>query len=220
LTKLSTVYATLEFSEPIRNLAAGDFLFTGASTNCVATPAASSIAANAATPYQIVVTISGCSAQGEITIKLSSDAVDDHTDTLGNTGPDITLMPTATFTRDTTAPTITAISKTIDGTDVDYEYTFSEAITGLTAADITPTNSGGNSNGWSVSTPTLKSGSTATYLFTVSNATTYTSGNLTLAITTANVSDIAGNALAANTLTVSTVDQSKAVLTYLPTFSL
>jgi hypothetical protein len=218
LTNQSSITATLEFSEPIRNLASGDFLFTGASTSCVATPAASSIAANASAPYRVVVTISGCSAQGSITLKLSSDAVDDYTDTIGNTGPEV--MPIATFTRDTVAPTITAITKTIDGTDVDYEYTFSEAISGLTSANITPTNSGGNSNGWSVSTPTLKNGTTATYRFTVSNATTYTSGNLTLAINTANVTDTAGNALAANTLTVSSVDQSKSVLTYLPTFTL
>jgi hypothetical protein len=157
LTNQSSISATLEFSEPIRNLASSDFLFSGASTNCVASPAASSIASNASSPYRMVVTISGCSAQGEITLKLSSDAVEDYTDTLGNTGPDISLMPTATFTRDTVAPTIESITKTFDGVDVDYEYVFSEPVTGLTSANITVSHTvGGNAAGWAKSTPTLK----------------------------------------------------------------
>ncbi|MEY4424913.1 MAG: hypothetical protein RJB56_540, partial [Actinomycetota bacterium] len=210
---------TLTFSEPIRGLANSDFSFTGAgATGCAAEISATSIAQNATSPYAVTVNITSCTASGLVNVTLNADSVHDYTDTTGNLGPATAL--TTSFTRDITAPTITAISKTVDGTDVNYEVTFSEPVTGFTAADITVAHTlAGEAANWTIGTVTLKAGTDSTYLFTVSNSNAKT-GTLSISISGAGVTDLPGNTLTATMPTTSGGNDSNATLYYLPRFTI
>ncbi|MFM2352137.1 MAG: hypothetical protein RL096_618, partial [Actinomycetota bacterium] len=210
---------TLTFSEPIRSLDATDFSFTGVgATGCAAEVSATSIAQNATSPYAVTVNITSCTANGLVNVTLNADSVHDYTDTTGNLGPATAL--TASFTRDITAPTITAISKTVDGTDVNYEVTFSEPVAGFTAADITVAHTlAGEAANWTIGTVTLKAGTDSTYLFTVSNSNAKT-GTLSISISGAGVTDLPGNTLTATMPITSGGNVSNATLYYLPRFTI
>ena len=97
-----------------------------------------------------------------MTVALAVDAV---TDALTLTGP--TMTESATATVDTVAPTVTSLALTSSTrAAATYTASFSEAVTGVTAAKLTL---GGTSTGWTVSSVT---GSGAgPYVFTLANAT-------------------------------------------------
>ncbi|MCW3016576.1 MAG: Fibronectin type domain protein [Solirubrobacterales bacterium] len=118
-------------------------------------------------------------------------------DTAGNTA----TSTANTFTVDATAPTVTVNQKAgqADPTNtlpILYTVTFSEPVTGFTAADLTR---GGTSTG---GTPTV-TGSGATY--EISSGTLTTNGTLTFAIAANRATDLAGNNNTASTSTDNSV---------------
>ncbi|MEY4061212.1 MAG: hypothetical protein RIQ31_874, partial [Actinomycetota bacterium] len=200
---------TLRFSEPFKNLTAADILKSGATAGCViATP---SVSTDTVAPYEATVSITGCTASGEITFSLAANAVNDLAGDTGNPGP-VTATVLATFVRDFTAPTV-EITSEVQGTTVTYEFAFSEPVEDFTQDDLTATFSGvGGAESWAVTGPTLKEGTTSTYVVTYERE-TETAGELAVSLDSLSVSDVAANQIAATaTSTVS--------LAYLPTFSL
>jgi hypothetical protein len=107
---------TLNFDDGFRGLATSDFTITGAgNTGCVVS--AVGAASVTTSPFSTTVTVTGCTASGAITITLAANSINDMSGSTGNAGP-TAAYTVASFTRDITAPTITAISKTITGTSV------------------------------------------------------------------------------------------------------
>jgi hypothetical protein len=207
---------TMNFTKPFRNLATGDFTFTGAGiAGCVVSAVGS--ASDTTAPFQSTVTVTGCTAAGAVELRLNANSINDMTGSTGNLGP-AAVATLASFTRDIIAPTITVISKAVTDTTVTYSYTFSEPVVGLTASAITVNHSvAGGASGWDVSAP-VRVPNTNVYVFTVSNANAM-AGSVTLSLNTSAVRDESGNALTAATLVVSTVDQSLATLAYLQSFT-
>ncbi|MEY4424317.1 MAG: hypothetical protein RLZZ258_1420, partial [Actinomycetota bacterium] len=200
---------TLRFSEPFKNLAAADILKSGATAGCViATP---SVSTDTTAPYEATVQITGCTASGEITFSLAANAVNDLAGDTGNPGP-ATATVLATFVRDFTAPTV-VITSQVQATTVTYEFAFSEPIDDFTQDDLTATFSGaGGIESWSVSGPTLKEGTSSTYVVSYQRE-TETAGELSVSLASLSVSDAAANQIASTT-------SSAVSLAYLPTFSL
>jgi hypothetical protein len=130
-------------------------------------------------------------AQGTYTVQAT------QTDTAGN----VATSAANTFTVDTTAPTVTVNQKSgqADPTNtlpILFTVTFSEPVTGFTAADVTR---GGTSTGGTVAV----TGSGAGYEISVSGA--VTDGTLSFTIGSNKAQDAAGNVNTASTSTDNTV---------------
>ena len=207
------------FSEAFRNFANTDVLLTGTgTTGCtVGTPTAAS---DGTAPYESAVTITGCSGNGTIIATLAANSINDMVGPTGNAGPVATQL--ASFTRDGIAPTLSSVAKTTGELSVTYEYAFSESIDGLDIDALTISHTGiGGTTGWSMSTPTIKSGTTSTYVFTLSR-TTEVSGDLSITLKTADVTDLAGNPVTGTGAIVDGNGDNSSLVTfyYLPTFNI
>ncbi len=123
------------------------------------------------------VTISSITGDGTIGISIVAGTA---SDTAGNTAP--AAGPSTTFSVDNTAPTVavTPTGTTVTSTPITFTLTFSEPVTGLTAAGITVTNG----------TKGILSGSGTTYSLPVSAT---AAGTVTCQVNAAVASDAAGN---------------------------
>ena len=223
-TDANPLRLTLSYSEPIRGLVGGaatltasDFTFAGTGyTGCTANPVSSATATSGGT-YEITLDIKGCTTSGTFTIALEANAVDDLTDTTGNTGP-IANVVSRSITRDLVAPKITTVTKKLTNgevTTVTYEVTFDEAIASstFTSDKITATQTGATS-AWVVASAPSRVGESNTWTFSISNATPV---NGTVAIALANsITDLAGNALVVTMPTISSVNASQAQIYVAP----
>jgi len=171
---------TLNFGEPVSDIAAGDFINQGTATGCTFTPSASS-------GTSITVSASGCS-EGTVIARLAADAV---TDGAGNTGPAV-AQDAPNITIDRTAPGVSAFvsssaTPTNSGTAT-FRVTFDSPVTGLIASAFTPT---GTSTGWTVDS--VSGSGAGPYAVTVS-AGSPTSGTLGLNLASRTALDTASNA--------------------------
>ena len=146
---------TLTFSESVTDIAAGDFANSGTATDCVFAPGNDTGASR-------TVTITGCS-EGTVTPQFSAGGA---ADAAANTGPAAVANATTTITRDVTAPTVVSLTAVTasptNATTLTYTLTFSELVTGVTAADFTNT---GTATGC-VFAPGADTGSTRTVTVT------------------------------------------------------
>jgi hypothetical protein len=130
-------------------------------------------------------------AQGTYTVQAT------QTDTAGN----VATSAANTFTVDTTAPSVTVNQKAgqtdpVNALPIVFTVTFSEAVTGFTAADLTRA---GTSTGGTVAV----TGSGASYEISVSGA--LTDGTLSFSLAASRAQDLAGNNNTASTSTDNTV---------------
>jgi hypothetical protein len=168
-TNVSPIPMTATFSEPVTGFVAGDITVT----NGVVTPG--SFAGTGAV-YTFNVTPA---AQGVVTVGIHATVA---TDAAGNSN---TASPTFSITFDSVAPTVTITSTAPNPTNVSpipMTATFSEAVTGFVAADITVTN--GN-----VTAASFAGGPT---VFTF-NVTPAAQGVVTVGIAATVATDAAGN---------------------------
>ena len=183
----SSLSYTLTFSEAISGLTSSDFSNTGSATGCAFT-------ASAASGSSMTVTVASCSA-GTVVLRLAASSV---ADSAGNGGP-ATAAAASSVTVDRTAPTASwtaAPSSPSNSASLSYTLTFSEAISGLTAADFSNT---GTATGC-VFTPAAASGSSMA--ITVSSC---SAGTVVLRIAAAAVSDAASNTGPTTALSASSV---------------
>jgi hypothetical protein len=126
------------FPEAVTGLTGSDFTNTGTATGCVFTPATSTPAASTA----VAVVVSGCS-EGTLIVNQAAGSV---TDLGGNTGPaSAFVMSPITIDRTAATATITtAVVSPSNTTSNAFTVTFSEAVTGLAAADFS---NGGTATG-------------------------------------------------------------------------
>ncbi|MFM8829296.1 MAG: Ig-like domain-containing protein, partial [Actinomycetota bacterium] len=175
----------LAFDKPVTGIASSDFTNQGTATGCVFTPSASS-------GSSITVSVSGCS-EGTVIARLGADMV---TDAPGNTGPTANA-DSGSITIDRTPPGVAAFASTgaspTRASTATFRITFDTAVTGLSAADLTPT---GTSTGWSVDSVT--GSGTGPYTVALS-AGSPTSGSLGLDLAPGAVTDSAGNTGPAST---------------------
>ena len=176
----------LAFSEPVTGLAASDFTVSGTAQGCTG---GSPIGSGAT----YTVDVADCS-MGTVILTLKSGSV---FDTNGIAGPDVPVIaPPVTIDRTAPSATITPPATPTKATTLSYALAFSESVTGLAAADFTRT---GTATGCVVGTPT---GSAASYTVPVSSCST---GTVILALKAGSVTDAAGNAGPATSVTAGTV---------------
>ena len=130
-TNASTLTYTLTFSESVTGVAAGDFSQTGTATGCSFSPGTDSGSSR-------TITVTSCSA-GTVIPRFAAGGADDLA---GNAGP-ASAATGATVTRDTTAPTVSSFTSAqatpTNASSFTYTLTFSEAVTGVAADDISNT---------------------------------------------------------------------------------
>ncbi|UXR63246.1 Ig-like domain-containing protein [Bdellovibrio bacteriovorus] len=163
-TNAATIPVTATFSESVINFAASDVVVTNGTLSGFT---------GSGKDYSFTVTPAG---QGAVSVSVAADVA---TDATGNGNAAATLNRTF----DTASPTVTITSTAPSATNIaaiPVTVTFSEAVTGFTAADVTV--SGG--------TLGTISGSGATYNFTV---TATAAGPVTVSIPAAVAFDAAGN---------------------------
>ena len=199
-TNLPTLYYTMLMTEPIApsSLAAADFVNAGTATGCVFVPTTAG--------QTITLAVTGCSA-GTVIPRLAANAL---TDLAGNTGPAAAITG-PTVTRDVTVPTATIVASPTTtpsmATVLNYNVTFSKAVSGLTASDFT---NSGTATGC-IFVPTLSNdGLTATL-----SASFCTDGTVIPTLAAGSVVDAAGNAApaAATNGTAITLDRTPLAFT-------
>ena len=120
---------TLTFSEPVTGITAGDFTNLGDATGCSIDPGDDTGATR-------TVTVSSCS-EGTLQLRFAANGA---ADAVGNTGP-AAAVSTTVITVDRTPPAVSSFTTTLTGmtriTPQVYTLTFSESVTGITAADFT-----------------------------------------------------------------------------------
>jgi methionine-rich copper-binding protein CopC len=124
-----TITFTLTFSEPVdKPNASANITVSGGNKGTLSGTAPSTV-------YTLPVTPSGSSGS-TVTCLMKANAVSD------NYGNKNTISNTASVTYDATAPTVTVspTGTTTGSSPINFTLTFSEAVTGLTAAGITVTN--------------------------------------------------------------------------------
>lgn len=172
-TNAASIPVTVTFSEAVTGFAASDVVVTNGTLSGFT-------GSGASYSFNVVPT-----APGVVTVAVASDVATD------GTGNGNTAATSLTRTFDNVAPAVTITSTAANPTNVaaiPVTVTFSEPVTGFTAADVAVT--GG--------TLGTISGSGATYTFTV---TASTAGTVTVNIPSGVVNDAAGNTnTAANTL--------------------
>ena len=189
----------LTFTEAVTGLTADDFSVAGTSSGWSVTKVA-----GAGVGWAITVSATD-PPDGSVELDLAADAV---TDLGSHTGPATPAAATANYALDTTAPTVamtfTPHTSATNATLIDVAVTFSEAVVGLTAADIKIGGTSNTATTWVVD-PVVGSG--ATWAFTVerSNA---ANGTLTIAIPAGVTTDPAGNPNAASAVHSVIIDRS------------
>ncbi|MDD5053110.1 MAG: Ig-like domain-containing protein, partial [Sulfuricurvum sp.] len=119
------------------------------------------------------------------------------------------IQATKNITLDNVAPTVTSVIDNVGGVanaataTIAYTYTFSEAVTGLTAVDFTATNG----------TVSSVTGSGTTWTVNVTPTSGVASGNISLALAAGAVTDTALNPNAANTNNAQAIDTLAPTLT-------
>ena len=198
-TNVPTLYFTMLTTEPIAasSLAAADFIQAGTATGCVFAPTTAG--------HTITLAVSGCSA-GTVIPRLALGSV---TDLAGNAGP-ATAITGPTITRDVTVPTASIVASPTTtpsmATVLNYNVTFSKAVSGLTAADFTNT---GTSTGC-VFAPTLAAdGLTATLTASFCN-----DGTVIPTLAAGSVVDLAGNLAPANAANGTTITLDRTPLAF------
>src|SRR6185503_34485 len=135
------------------------------------------------------VTISGITGNGTLGISIAAGTA---TDLAGNSAP--ASSASATFTVDNTAPTVVSIARSdsnpISDNVLDYQVTFSEAVSGVDPADFTMVNSG-------VTTGTISATqvSPTQVNVTIINVNGTGTAQLTLNSSGTGITDAAGNAI-------------------------
>lgn len=183
-TSSDSITYSLTFDTDVTGLTAADFEATGTSTGW----AVDSISGSGSGPY--TVTLKGTSTtDGTVGLKLAKDAGQSAT---GDNSPTASVEAGsgAKVTIDHTAPGgfATETGGITNNTSLTYALDFSEAVTGLTAADLTV---GGTATGWTV---TSVSGSGKHWTVTVSAGSGATDGTVKLTLAAGSVLDAASNA--------------------------
>lgn len=177
----------VEFSEPIdgSTLVANDFTISnllGGSRSLSGSGAS------------WVLTISGMTQQGTVTVSLAANKADD----LSGTGNTVSQSTDNSVVRDTTLPTVT-INRAAGqadpgtGTQVNFAVVFNESVTGFDASDVVTTSS--TAGGAKTVTVT---GSGTTYNVRVTGMTT--AGTVVVSFAAGSAADAAGNGSAAPTI--------------------
>ncbi|MBI3096757.1 MAG: hypothetical protein HYY93_00705, partial [Planctomycetes bacterium] len=173
-TSASSITFTMTFSEAVSGLLAGEVAITNGTAGALS---------GGPTVYTIPVTPSG---QGAVTCQVTASAAQDAA------GNNNTVSNNASVTYDSIAPTVAV---TPDGTStsassITFTMTFSEAVTGLTAGEITLTNgtAGSLAGGPTVYTiPVTPTGQGAVTCQVIASAAQDAAGNNSTASNTANV---------------------------------
>jgi Ca2+-binding RTX toxin-like protein len=177
-TNTGPILFAVEFSEPVTGFTGTDVTLSGTAG------ATTAVVTGSGATYQVEV--SGMTGSGTVTVSVPAGAA---TDAAGNPN---TASNDSTVTFDTTAPTVTLGSTAPDPTNADpipVTATFSEPVTGFTAADVEVGNG----------TVENFAGSGATYSFDVVPA---GQGEVTVDVPAGVATDAAGNPnLAADRLT-------------------
>jgi hypothetical protein len=203
-TSPTTSTVVLSFTRPVWGLTSADFSFP-ATNGAVCSLTSISPSSGPASDYTLT---TNCTGSGTSTLRLAANTVKDFASVAGPTAAvDLTLI------RDTTAPTITAISSSVVGSRVDYRVTFSEELLQFpanaisTAGATTATGTGT----WTATAP-VRVGTTNEWTFSVSNADAINGVYKPSFTVGGNIKDLSGNALTADpTITAAT-------LVRLPTF--
>ncbi|MEN9962518.1 MAG: hypothetical protein RIS66_931, partial [Actinomycetota bacterium] len=206
LASASTTKAlSLSFTRPVWGLTTSDFSWPATNGASCSTTSISPTS-GPATNYTVNIT---CTGSGTSTLRLAASAVKDFA---AVAGPAVALdLP---IIRDTTAPTISAISSKVVGSRVDYTVTFSEELSQFPASAISTagaTTASGTGT-WTATTP-VRVGATNQWTFSVSNADAVNGVYKPSFTVGGNVKDISGNSL--------TVDPTiaNATIVRLPTFA-
>ena len=183
-TSSSTLTYSLTFDTDVTGLTAADFETTGTSTGW----AVDSVTGSGAGPY--TVTLKGTSASdGTVGVKLLKEAGQSPT---GDASPaaDKEAGEGAKVTIDHTAPGgfATEAGGVTNASSLTYDLDFSEAVTGLTASDLSV---GGTATGWSVSSV---SGSGTHWSVTITPSSGATDGTVNVTLAAGSVLDGASNA--------------------------
>jgi subtilisin family serine protease/alpha-tubulin suppressor-like RCC1 family protein len=186
-TSGTTIAYTLSFGEPVSGLAAADFTIGGTSTGWSIT----GVSGGGAGPYTINLVGSAATA-GTISLALEANAV---ADLAANPGPTDALSAADVVVTRIVA-TLTGPASPTNATTLTYAVNFSEAITGLTAADFTRTGSAG---GCVVGTP-AGSGASRTVALTGCGA-----GTVILGLKALSITNLAGHAGPTAAVTAATV---------------
>ncbi len=193
-TSTSPVNFTVTFSETVTGFVTGDVALAGTAGATTATVAGSG------TTYNVA--ISGMTGSGTV---IATVAASKAVDAAGNNNAASTSTDN-TVTFDATAPTVT-VNKTAGQADptkdspIDFTVTFSEAVSGFTAADLAFTGSttGGTLAG--VLTPVGSDNTT----WTVAVSGMSHNGDVVVSLASAAAQDAVGNSSAASTSTDNTV---------------
>ena len=179
----------LTFSEAVTGLAIGDLSFVGTSTGwTIGTPTNPS---SDQKTYQIPLTASSPTS-GTVQIQLANSSVSDLIDgsayNVFSSGP----VNSQSFIIDAGKPSVVSFSSNTSATSrtVVFNLTFSEAVTGLTTADIQV--GSGTSTGWQVSS-VAGSGAAYTVTFTETSTGSTIDGTLIPLLLANGVTDLFGN---------------------------
>jgi hypothetical protein len=198
LSSASTTKAlTLTFTRPVWGLTTADF--TWPTNPAVCSTTSLSPTSGPATVYTVNVT---CTGSGTSTLRLAANAVKDFAAVAGPAAAlDLNVI------RDTTAPTITAISSKVVGSRVDYSVTFSEELSQFPASAISTagaTTATGTGT-WTATTP-VRVGTTNEWTFSVSNSDAINGVYKPSFTVGGNIKDLSGNSLTVDpTITAATI---------------
>jgi hypothetical protein len=206
-TNAGSVSWTVTFSESVSGVDSGDFALVGAG----ATGASISTVSGSGASYTVT---AATGSDGALGLNLvDNDSIQDSaSNKLGGSGTGNGNLSGQTYTVDKTQPTVTTISRhsasPTNASSVQWDVTFSESVTGVTASNFTLVNSGlGGSPAI-----TNVAGSGTSWTVTASTG----SGNGTLGLNQTNgtgVSDAAGNGLSGTfTGAVYTIDRTAPIV--------
>lgn len=176
LTNAATVDYTVTFSEPVTGFTAEDVANSGTATGCQP-----SVTAVSATVY--TVSFAFCSG-GTLGVKVLAGGV---ADIAMNSGPAAIYSGAAAVTLDRAAATVASVTTPGASTKtspVVFVVTFAEAVTGFTAADVTPA---GTATGCQA---TVVPVSASVYNVSIASC---TDGTVGIKVSANSVADIAGN---------------------------
>ena len=176
--KVLPVVATVTFPEPVVGFDATDLSFTGTATGCQA-----SVVAVSQTVY--TVSIASCS-DGTIGFEVAAGSV---SDLAGNNGPGVVAASGVLTTLDRVAPSVVSASTAspvlTNVASVDFTVTFSEPVSGFTAADVL------NSGSAVSCVASVAAVSSTVYTVTMSSC---GEGTVGVKVAASGVVDVAGNA--------------------------
>lgn len=199
-TRATSLHWTVTFSEPVKNVAAGNFATatsgTGGSAPSVASAAPVGTAPTAT--WTVTMSTAGTTGSNTATVGLNLAGKGTIQDAAGNGLGGSVPVVGQTYAFDTQAPTVAAVNRAgsspTNASSVSWTVTFSEAVTGVVSANFSLAQTGLSG------TPSVSavSGSGTTWTVTAStgSATPSGSGTLQLKLSSATgIADSAGNAL-------------------------